>query len=256
MNEQQLRQSVVDTMKGWRGVKKGSDAHHAIVDTYNTIKPLPRGHRLTYTDNWCAGTVSAAFQINGLTDIMVPECSCTSMMEGAEKRGLWVGKKDYVPTPGDICLYTWASGNHHVGLVTAVNGSTITVTEGNKTVGGVSMVADRPVPVGWSYIWGYIVPDYKSEAKEEEHEMSREEIEALVEETVQRAVDKLVGKVYTSREEAPSWAQPAIQWAQEQKILGGDEHGRLHLTLDNLVNLQMLYQMKVVSRMDTGKEAE
>lgn len=167
MTEAQLRSSTVETMRGWRGTRKGSDGHEAILEIYNSIRPLPRGYELQPSDNWCAGCVSAAFQLHGLTPIMVPECSCSAMVEGAKARGLWRGSRDYVPAPGDICLFDWGadkSARYHVGLVTARDNTQITTTEGNRTVNGVSQVADRTFPVGWACIWGYIVPDYAAAA--------------------------------------------------------------------------------------------
>lgn len=160
------RQRIVETMLGWLGATQGSAQHHAIIDIYNTINPLPRSYRVTYSDNWCAATVSAAFQAVGLASIMYPECSCTAMVNGAKGMGLWKEGSGYAPTPGDIVIYNWQNGNYHTGIVTSVSGTTVTVTEGNNTSSGTSKVANRSYQVGWQYVWGYIIPQYDEEESE------------------------------------------------------------------------------------------
>ena len=61
-----------------------------------------------------------------------------------KKLGAWVENDAYVPKPGDYIFYDWQDGVNyattddtgaadHVGIVTEVNGSTITVIEGNMS---------------------------------------------------------------------------------------------------------------------------
>ena len=50
----------LDTMTAWNGAVRGDAVHKQIVDAYNSYLPHPRGHKLTYTDDYCAATVSAA----------------------------------------------------------------------------------------------------------------------------------------------------------------------------------------------------
>lgn len=166
MTETQLRQSLVDMAKSYLGSSEGSSKHHKIVDTYNTIRPLPVGYTLQYDDDWCAGYVSAMAQLCGLTSIVLPECSCTRMIALYEAAGRWVENDAYVPEMGDIIMYEWdieTTGDltgdaDHVGIVTACDGSTITVIEGNKD----NTVGYRTVAVNWDRIRGYCLPDYES----------------------------------------------------------------------------------------------
>lgn len=170
MSEYQSRLKIVYTIRSWSGAKKGSDTHHYIIDLYNTIKPLPRGVRMSYTMAWCAATVSAAFQEAGLIDLIPPECSCGLMLHGAKSMGIWVEDDDYRPKLGDICLYDWQDGGNgdntgapdHMGIVTAVGDNGFVVTEGNK--GSVSEVGTRSLTFGGRYIRGFICPKYAEKA--------------------------------------------------------------------------------------------
>ena len=49
MTEQNLRRLVVDTFCSYNGVKQNSTKHKDLIDTYNTITPLPRGVKMTYS---------------------------------------------------------------------------------------------------------------------------------------------------------------------------------------------------------------
>ncbi len=80
MTEQELRAKVIAQAKSWLGRKEADGSHRAIIDTYNRIKPLPRGYRMSYTDPWCAAYVSAVGAACGLTQIILPECGCDYMI--------------------------------------------------------------------------------------------------------------------------------------------------------------------------------
>lgn len=170
MTETELRNKVVSTITAWDGAQKGSDTHRSIIDLYNTIKPLPRGVRMSYTMAWCAAAVSAAFQGAGLIDLIPPECSCGLMLRGAKSMGIWVEDDSYRPKLGDICLYDWqddGKGDNtgapdHMGIVTTVGANGFTVTEGNK--GSVSEVGIRSMTFGGRYIRGFICPKYAEKA--------------------------------------------------------------------------------------------
>ena len=136
MTEDELRQSVVDVMRGWLGWTEANGKFRQIIDLYNTQDPLPRRYPVKYSDEWCAATVTAA----GLQDIIYGECGCGKMIALYEERGLWVEDDAYIPSPGDIIMYDWDDsglgdnrGNpDHVGVVEQVVGGTITIIEGNK----------------------------------------------------------------------------------------------------------------------------
>lgn len=176
MTEKELRAKPVNVVKGWLGLNRADKSHKVIIDTYNSFKPLPRGYKVSYTDNYCATTISAAAIKAGLTDIVPRECSCGKMVEMFKKMGRWQENDAYVPKVGDVIFYDWDdSGNgdctgwpEHVGYVAAISGKTITVIEGNKA----GKVAYRTVTVNARYIRGYGIPDYASKVSAEEKEPS------------------------------------------------------------------------------------
>lgn len=169
MTENEIRQKVVDTAKAWLGYKQSNGTHRKIIDTYNGHKPLARGYKVTYTDAWCATYVSAVAIKSGITDIMFTECSCPQMINLYKKAGRWVENDAYADVkPGDIVMYDWndsGSGDNkgtadHVGIVTAINGNTMTIIEGNYSYA----VKTRTLKVNGLYIRGYCCPDYASKA--------------------------------------------------------------------------------------------
>lgn len=175
MTELQIRQKVVETANQWIGVKKGSAAHKALVETYNTIKPLPRGYKLTVNDHWCAGYASAVAVQSGESDIFALECSCTKMVAIYKEMGRWEERDDYRPQIADVLFYRWDDGKdykttdqkknpNHVGIVVDTDGDAFTVIEGNRVVNGVSQVAYRTMEVNGRYIRGFGLPDYSSKA--------------------------------------------------------------------------------------------
>lgn len=158
---------VVEQAKSWLGCNEADGSFKPIIDTYNAHKPLARGYKVKYTDEWCATFVSAVAIKLGYTDIMPTECSCTKMISLLKNIGSWDERDDRVPNPGDIMLYNWeapatgddASDADHVGIVEKVSGSTITVIEGNYS----QSVKRREIPVNHRYIRGYGVPKYDTE---------------------------------------------------------------------------------------------
>lgn len=168
MTELELRQKAVAQFKAWLGYSEADGRYKKIVDLYNAIRPLPVGYTLQYSDEWCAATVSAVGQALGMTDVILPECSCPRMIALYDVRGQWIEDDAYVPQIGDVIMYDWQDtgagdnrGNpDHVGMVAAVNGTTLTIIEGNNG----NAVACRTLQVNGRYIRGYCLPDYASKA--------------------------------------------------------------------------------------------
>lgn len=168
MTEIMVRQRIVGIMQGWVGRKESNGTHREIIDIYNAHKPLARGYKVTYTDAWCATTVSAAAIVVGMTDIIPTECSCSAMIELFKKMGKWQENDAYVPQPADYIFYDWqdtgvgdnTGAPDHVGVVEKVVGLTITVIEGNYS----DSVKRRTIAVNGRYIRGYGLPDYASKA--------------------------------------------------------------------------------------------
>lgn len=208
--EQELRQSVVNVMRGWLGYSEKNGKFKSIIDLYNTQKPLPVGYKVKYTDEWCAATVTAAGIQVGLHDIILGECSCSRMIALYQAVGRWMENDAYRPQPGDIIMYDWddtGAGENkgapeHVGIVAEVNGNTLTTIEGNKG----QAVATRTMAVNGRYIRGYCLPDYASKAESKDDDM---DISKLTDQQIQDLADRIDlvrGKL------APSdWAKAAWQ---------------------------------------------
>lgn len=158
---------LVTQMQSWVGLKKADGSYQKILDIYNSYKPLPRGHKMTNTDAWCAATVSAAAIACGMTDIIPPECSCNQMIALFKSLGEWQENENVTPAPGWVIFYDWddsGSGDNtgkadHVGVVEKVSGGVITVIEGNYS----GKVKRREVKVNGRYIRGYGVPKFDKE---------------------------------------------------------------------------------------------
>ena len=111
----------------------GESGHKWVVNTYNSIKPLPRGYKLQMDDYWCASTVAAIFHSFGYDDLA--ECSCSVMIIKAKKLGIWVENDAYHPQVGDLLLYDWqdtGKGDNtgdpdHIGIVIKVDGNKLTI---------------------------------------------------------------------------------------------------------------------------------
>lgn len=59
-----------------------------IIDLYNSVKPLPRGYAVKYTDEWCDTTVSAAGIKAGAQDLIGRECGCEQHIAIFKQKGI------------------------------------------------------------------------------------------------------------------------------------------------------------------------
>lgn len=158
---------IVKQAQAWVGKKESNGTHKEIIDVYNSHKPLARGYKVKYTDEWCSTFVSAVAIKCGYTDIIPTECGCEKHVQLFKKIGAWVENENRVAKAGDIIFYDWDDkgvgddkGNaDHVGIVEKVEGNTITVIEGNLN----EAVARRKIKVNARYIRGYGVPKYDKE---------------------------------------------------------------------------------------------
>ncbi|MDE6107532.1 MAG: CHAP domain-containing protein [Oscillospiraceae bacterium] len=170
MTQAELRESVVRAAQSWLGRKEADGSHREIIDLYNSHKPLARGYRVKYTDAWCSTFASAVAIRAGLTHIIPTECGCEEHIKRFQAMNAWVEDDAYIPSPGDYIFYDWQDGGagdctgraDHVGIVTACDGRTVTVIEGNKN----DAVGYRTLAVNGRYIRGYGAPDYGSLATE------------------------------------------------------------------------------------------
>ena len=164
------RNKVVEKAKSYIGCKESDGSFKKIIDLYNSHKPLARGYAVKYTDEWCATFVSAVSIACGLTDIMPTECSCAKMIDLYKAKGWWQESDSYVPSPGDLIMYDWEDSGrgdntgqpNHVGIVAAVNGTSLIIIEGNRG----EAVEYRAMTVNGKYIRGYCLPNYARKAAE------------------------------------------------------------------------------------------
>lgn len=156
-------ESVLNVMRGWLGFNESNGRFKEIIDLYNSVKPLPRGYAVKYSDEWCDTCVSAAAVKAGCEELIGRECGVEKHIEIFKQKGIWIEDGTVIPKPGYVIAYNWDRSTQpndgyadHIGYVESVSGSNITVIEGNKG----EAVARRVIPVGWGYIRGYAAPKY------------------------------------------------------------------------------------------------
>ena len=169
LTEAQLRQMCADTINSWNGATIGSAKHKEILNIYNSQKSLD--YRMGIYDAYCATTVSATWIKVGIADYICTSVNVGVLRDKAIAKGIWVENDAYKPKIADAIVYNWSDNGigdnrgsgDHVGMVTAVNGNSFTVTEGNMGNNGV--VGKRTMQVDGRYIRGFIAPNYADIAK-------------------------------------------------------------------------------------------
>lgn len=170
MTENQLRRKVADIINSWVGAARGSAKHLEILEIYNNHKPLARGYKMQVKDAHCAATTSAAYIKAGIAEYTGTECGVEKYTKVAKNLGIWVEDDAHTPKVGDAIVYDWddngvgdcTGAGDHIGIVTAINGTAMTITEGNMSGG---KVGKRAMKVNGRYIRGYICPDFAAIAK-------------------------------------------------------------------------------------------
>lgn len=132
------------------GIRQGTKQHHNIIDAYNNgIKPLPRGYRVRYNDEWCATFVSMVMLKCGVKNAPY-ECSVYYMWKKAQQQ------KQTTKTPhvNDLIIYDWGNNGtlDHVGIIYKIVGNTLYVVEGNRS----RQVGTRVISKTSNEIEGYI----------------------------------------------------------------------------------------------------
>ena len=156
-------EGVLNVMRGWLGFNESNGRFKEIIDLYNSVKPLPRGYAVNYSDECCDTCVSAAAVKAGCEELIGRECGVEKHIEIFKQKGIWIEDGTITPKPGYVIAYNWDKSTQpndgnadHIGYVESVSNSNITVIEGNKG----EAVARRVIPVGWGYIRGYAAPKY------------------------------------------------------------------------------------------------
>lgn len=174
--EWELRNKVVSIAQSYLGYNEWDGSHEEIIDTYNSVKPLPRFYKCSYEDSWCAIFVSFIAIKAGVADILIPrECSCQHQIELFKKLDSWQEDENYLPKPGDIVYYNWDDSAYdfeftdnklwadHTGIIISTGETNpdleddeILVIEGNKN----DCVEYRTIYKNGRFIRGYGIPDY------------------------------------------------------------------------------------------------
>ena len=160
---------ILDKARSWIGKNEANGSHKSIIDIYNNYKPLARGYKVKYTDQWCDTFLSALFiALNAVDLIGGTECGVEEHVKKFKDAGIWIEDGTITPKPGDIIVFNWDDKTQpndgysdHIGIVESVNGNKITTIEGNYK----DSVARRTLSVGNGQIRGYARPKYSTSAE-------------------------------------------------------------------------------------------
>lgn len=157
--------NILNEARKYLGVTQGSPEHKMIVDTYNSVKPLPSGYQMTYFDDWCDAFISFLAIQTDSTDLIGRECGVQRHIDIFKDLGIWTEDGTKTPKPGDIITFAWSVASQpndnwadHIGIVEEVTGDTITTIEGNSD----ASVRRNTYNIGDGYIRGYAQPSYQS----------------------------------------------------------------------------------------------
>ena len=160
-------QDIIKTMQSWVGKSRSLGTHHDIIDIYNSYLPRARGYKVTYEDDYCDTTVSAAFiKLNSVDLIGGPQCGVQQHVKLFKEKGIWQEDGTITPKPGYIIVYSWRTDYQpndsyadHIGIVKNVSNNIITTIEGNIS-GGV--VGYNRIAVKDGNIRGFAIPNYNN----------------------------------------------------------------------------------------------
>lgn len=83
-------QDVLKIMSSWVGMSKANMTHKPIIDTYNSYSPKARNYTVTYQDEYCDITISAAFiKLNAVNLIGGTECGVEKHVQIFKNFGIW-----------------------------------------------------------------------------------------------------------------------------------------------------------------------
>lgn len=172
--------AVLGLAERWVGRRESDGSHCYIIDVYNSHRPLARGYKVQYNDQWCDTFVSAVFvALNAVDLIGGTECGVEEHVKLFKKAGIWIEDGTITPKRGDIIVFNWDKSVQpndgyadHIGLVKSVSGKTITTIEGNYK----DSVSYRTLQVGNGYIRGYARPKYATTTVEPKKDTSSPKI--------------------------------------------------------------------------------
>ena len=138
---------VLEQARSWLGITEYDGRFSEIIRAYNEI-PNTRGPALV-SYPWCAIFVSAVFW-KAIGESRFAEMACDRMIQKFQELGLYSVKVQ--PEVGDVIFYDWDKNgtSDHVGIVTAIEGNSWTVIEGNKS----DAVGYRTIPATYPLVKG------------------------------------------------------------------------------------------------------
>ncbi|MGT2826449.1 GBS Bsp-like repeat-containing protein, partial [Streptococcus himalayensis] len=156
---------VIEAAASMVGVRHGSAQHRALVDDYNSVKPLPVGYSVKYSDDWCDVFVTTVFQRQGLSHLIGRECGVERHIQIFKRLGIWNEDGRITPKAGDLITFNWDQNHQqndgfadHIGIVEKVENGFIHTIEGNS--GDAQVVARRTYRIGDGNIRGFASPRY------------------------------------------------------------------------------------------------
>lgn len=159
--------NILNEARKYLGVQEGSATHKAIINKYNSIKPLPRDYQVTYYDDWCDVFISFLAIETGAIDLIGRECSVQRHIDIFKSLGIWIEDGNITPKPGDIITFDWDSYSQptdgwadHIGIVESISDGIITTIEGNAN----NAVTRCYYNIGNANIRGYARPSYQTDA--------------------------------------------------------------------------------------------
>lgn len=203
-------QDVISVFQGWLGKDRAKGTHKDIIDLYNSHKPLARGYKVTYSDEYCDTTVSAAFIKLGATDLIGgTECGVQEHVKKFQAAGIWIEDGTITPKPGDIIVFSWSKATqpndnyaNHIGIVEKVSGSKITTIEGNYN----GKVARRNIAVGHGNIRGFARPKYAAKVSPDPKKETKPAGSGKSSGTALNRTPKRTGKVTAGALNVRKWA--------------------------------------------------
>lgn len=156
---------ILNKARSYIGVVQGDSKHKAIVNKYNSVKPLPVGYIVKYSDDWCDTFITTLAIETGAVDILGRECGVQRHIDIFKKLGIWIEDGRITPKPGDIITFNWDDWTQsndgfadHIGIVESVKNGQITTIEGNTD----RACKRRTYQIGNGFIRGYARPKYST----------------------------------------------------------------------------------------------
>lgn len=163
---------ILAEARQWIGTVKWDKNHRFMVDTYNSVKPLPVGYPLKYKDDWCDAFITFLAIRTNMTHLIGRECGVERHVNIFKQKEIWNEDGTVTPKPGDLIVFSWEGNRQpndkfssHIGIVEDIDlvNQRIRTIEGNihitpdkKTLG----VGRKSWQIGDGSIRGFARPRY------------------------------------------------------------------------------------------------